>query len=349
MRACTFWLAAALMMTPAAARTVIDMTGQAVTVPEQVRRIGCLEVLCYEKLFLLGASDRIAMMIHTNAPWMQATNPAMARIRQLPSNPDIEELLFQRVDVIFRTVGYPDRHKIERLAALGIPVLTSQAIGRIDSAEAFIASRKHMLRLFGHVLGEPYASRAEAWCAYHDRQVAYVRARTRQIPPAQRVRLFHVRGPQATQTQGTDSNTYWYGELAGANMVIKQQGLSGKGEIALEQLLRWDPQVINVGRFYSADLVRKDPRWAHVTAVRQGRVHELPEGVFFWDGSTEGVLLMLYLAKELYPDRFADLDLKQEIRHYYQQFYRYTLSERELEHMLAGRGPDGQRHNAMNN
>jgi hypothetical protein len=30
----------------------------------------------------------------------------------------------------------------------------------------------------------------------------------------------------------------------------------------------------------------------------------LPEGVFYWDGSTKGVLLMLYLAKQLYPERF---------------------------------------------
>lgn len=333
----------------AAERTVVDMAGRALRVSGEVRRIGCLEVLCYEKLFLLGAGDRVVMMTRTNAPWMRATNPALDRIRQLAANPGTEELLRERVDVAFRTFGYPDARKVEQLAALGIPVLVSQPVGRIESADAFVESRKRMLRLFGQVLGPPHAARAEEWCAYHDRMVAHVRARTERIPPAKRVRLFHVRGPAATQTQGLNSNTYWYGELAGADMVVKQHAPLGKGAIALEEILRWNPEVINVGRFYSADLVTRDPRWSRVDAVRNGRVRELPAGVFYWDGSTEGVLLMLYLAKELYPELFPDLDLKREIRDYYARFYRYALSERELELMLAGKGPDGRRRNDMNN
>ena len=76
-----------------ALRTVTDMSGRAVPLPAQVRRIGCLEVLCYEKLFLLGASDRIAMMVQTNAPWMEPTNPAMRRIQKIGSEPNVEELL----------------------------------------------------------------------------------------------------------------------------------------------------------------------------------------------------------------------------------------------------------------
>jgi len=107
--------------------------------------------------------------------------------------------------------------------------------------------------------------------------------------------------------------------------------------------------VVNIGRQYSAELVTKDRRWASVSAVRHGRVRELPEGVFYWDGSTEGVLYMLYVAKELYPERFTDLDLKKEIRDYYTNFYRYALSEREVNLMLQGKGPDGLRRNDMNN
>jgi len=352
-------LAAGLMVVAQAAwgqgavapRTVTDMAGRVVALPAQVRRIGCLEVLCYEKLFLLGASDRIAMMVQTNAPWMEATNPAMRKIQKIGSEPNVEELLREKVDVVFRTFGYPAPAKIDLLARMGIPIVVSQTMGstRIDSIEAFVESRKRMLRVFAAVLGPEYSARAEQWCAYHDRMVAMVRARTDAIAPSQRVRLFHVRGPQATHTQGLASNTYWYGVIAGADMVIKDAPLVGRGDVSMEELVRWNPQVINIGRFYSADLVNKDPRWAQIAAVRAHRVRELPEGVFYWDGSTEGVLLMLYLAKELYPERFADLDLRREFRDYYQRFYRYTLSEHELDLMLDGKGPDGLRRNDMNN
>ncbi|MBB3103139.1 ABC transporter substrate-binding protein [Azomonas macrocytogenes] len=334
---------------PVASRQVVDMAGRTVAVPETIRSIACLEVLCYEKLFLLGASERIAMMIRTNAPWMRQTNPALDSIQQLGSDPDSEELLRRQVDVVFHTYGYPAPGKIERLAEMGIPTLVSQPVGAIDSIEAFVESRKRMLRLFGAVLGPQYAARAEEWCAYHDRLVAMVRERTAQIPSAQKIRLFHVRGPAATDTQGLTSNTYWYGVIAGADMVIDRTRLAGRGSVAMEELLNWNPQVINIGRQYSAERVTANPRWKQIAAVRDGRVQELPEGVFYWDGSTEGVLLMLYLAKELYPQLFADLDLRQEIRTYYARFYRYALSDQELELMLQGKGPDGRRHNEMNN
>lgn len=336
---------------PTDGRRVVDMAGQEVRIPEKVERIGCLEVLCYEKLFLLGASDRIVMMIRTNAPWMRQTNPAVERIQQLASDPPVEELLRQQVDVVFRTYGYPEAGKVEKLARLGIPVLVSQTMNqdRIDSIEAFVASRNRMLLLFGEVLGPGYLARAREWVAYHERMVALVRARTKDIPPEARVRLYHVRGPAATHTQGRASHTYWYGIIAGADMVVDRTPLAGKGALSLEALLHWDPQVINIGRQYSSGLILDDPRWSKVSAVRQGRVRELPEGVFYWDGSTEGVLLMLYLAKELYPERFRDLDLRREIRDYYRRFYRYPLSDQELDLMLAGRGPDGQRRNDMRN
>lgn len=336
---------------PANSRLVIDMVGNAVRVPDRILRIGCLEVLCYEKLFLLGASERIAMMIRTNAPWMRQTNPQISAIQQLASDPGSEELLRQHVDVVFRTYGYPNPAKIDQLAKMGIPVVVSQTMGqdRIDSIEAFVESRKRMLRVFGQALGPQYLARAEDWCAYHDRMVAYVRARTDAIPPEKRVRLFHVRGPAATRTSDPASHPYWYGVIAGADMLAKDRALTGKSDVSMEEILSWNPEVINIGRQYSADLVTQDPRWASVSAVRNGRVHELPEGVFYWDGSTEGVLYMLYLAKTLYPERFPDLDLKQAFRDYYARFYRYALSEREVDLMLQGKGPDGQRRNEMNN
>ncbi|MDR2030679.1 MAG: ABC transporter substrate-binding protein [Azoarcus sp.] len=329
----------------------MDMAGQEawLPAPEKIRRIGCLEVLCYEKLFLLGASDRIVMMTRTNAPWMRQTNPASHRIQKLLPDPPVEELLRQKVDIVFHTHGYPNPGKIEQLARTGIPTLVSQNQVKLDSIDAFVDSRNRMLRLFARVLGPAYQAKAEEWCAYHDNMVKMVRARTADIPAGQRVRLYHVRGPDAVRSQGKSSHTYWYGIIAGADMLVDKTALAGKGDLSLEEIIKWDPQIINIGRHYSADMVLKDANWAKISAVRNGRVHELPEGVFYWDGSTEGVLLMLYLAKEIYPERFPNLDVRKEIRDYYARFYRYTLSDIELDLMLAGKGPDGRRVNEMNN
>lgn len=113
--------------------------------------------------------------------------------------------------------------------------------------------------------------------------------------------------------------------------------------------MRWNPDVILVGRQYSLDLALKDERFAEIAAVKNGRVYSSPEGVFYWDGGPESVLLMLYVAKLLYPDRFADLDVAAEVKNYYTRFYGYQLSDGEVALLLRGQSPDGRRINPANN
>ena len=132
-------------------------------------------------------------------------------------------------------------------------------------------------------------------------------------------------------------------------MVVKYAEAKGIAEVSLEQILVWDPEVIFVGRQYSPDLVLKDPRWRDVSAVRTGRVQVIPDGVFYWDSSSEGVLLLQYMAKILHPALFQDIDLEREVRDYYRAFYGYPLSHEEVVRLLQGQGPDGQRRNPLNN
>jgi len=51
------------------------MSGRSVEIPKRVERVACLEVLCYSRMFMLGAADRVVRMYRTAAPWMEATNP----------------------------------------------------------------------------------------------------------------------------------------------------------------------------------------------------------------------------------------------------------------------------------
>ena len=119
--------------------------------------------------------------------------------------------------------------------------------------------------------------------------------------------------------------------------------------MSIEDILHWNPDVIFVGRQYSPDLVLKDARWQDVSAVRNHRVYVIPDGVFYWDSSSEGVLLMEFMAQKMYPEIFKDLSMKDEIQAYYKEFYHYALSDAEVNNMLQGLGPDGQRKNRLNN
>jgi len=335
-------------MVPVAARSVVDLAGRTVELPERVERIACLEVLCYPRLFMLGADDRIVQLYQTAAPWMAVTNPKVRQIPAFQGEPSLEELLARRTQVAF--FSYNTRQTQERLTAAGIVALVSQPGSRaLEEREGFLAANKAMVRLFGQVLGGEAERRAEEWCAYFDQRVAYVSERVAAIPPGQRLRLYYVRGPQVLSTQGRAGYTTGFGLLAGAIMVVRETPLAGRGLISPEDLLRWNPQVMLVGRQYPLSLVLEDARWRELEAVRHQRVRSTPEGVFYWDGGPEGVLLMQFIARELYPEHFPDLDLAAEIKAYYARFYRYPLSDDEVAKLLQGQGPDGRRFNPMNN
>ncbi len=329
-------------------RSVIDMTGRSVDLPGKVERVACLEVLCYQKLLMLGAADRVVTMTMTSAPWMAAVNPRVASIEKIPVEPNFEDLLLKRTDVAF--FAYNADRTIKKLASLGIPGIISQPVGRAAAtAEEFVADTKRAMRLFGQVLGGEAQERAEDWLRYFDDKAGFVAARLSGLAAGPRPKLYYLRGPGALHTQGKGSNTFWYGQMAGADMVVKDLPLAGKGQVSMEDIVRWNPDVILVGRQYPLDLALKDDRWADIAAVRSGRVISSPEGVFYWDGGPEGVLLMLFLAKQLHPELFTDLDMAAEVKDYYTRFYGFQLSDDQAALILRGQSPDGSRSNAMNN
>ncbi len=334
---------------PASARGVVDMSGRVVDVPPRAERVACLEVLCYQRMFMLGAEARVVLMYDTAAPWMAATNPEVGAIPRTVGAANIEELLARRVDVAF--LFYDAGRVLPRLAASGIPAFVSQRSGPPAATEAaFIADTMHGVRLFGQVLGGAAEARAEEWCGYFEARIRRVLARTADLAPSRRPRLYYVRGPQALNTQGRGAYSYWSGTIAGATMIASALPLAGRGAVPMEDIVRWDPQVVLVGRQYPLGLVQDDPRWAGVAALREQRVLPTPEGVFYWDGGPESALLLTeFIAKLLHPDRFADLDMRAEVQEYYARFYRTRLDDAAADRLLRGESPDGSRHNKFNN
>ncbi len=109
--------------------------------------------------------------------------------------------------------------------------------------------------------------------------------------------------------------------------------------MSLEQVLLWNPEVIITIDQDFAAAVRTDPAWASVAAVRAGRVHLSPKLPFGWvdfPPSVNRLIGLWWLAKVLYPDLFPE-DLRALTRDFYRQFYHVTVSDAQLDHVLAGR------------
>jgi iron complex transport system substrate-binding protein len=348
MRAALAALFAAALAVQAPAREVVDLAGRKVDAPADPERVACLEVLCYPTLFMLGAAERVKIMVNTAAPWMLATNPAVAGVPRLTGDADVEKLLALRIDLAFFSYNYA--RMSAKLATVRLPALVAQPLGRpAETADAYAARAKAMVMIYGRALGGEAERRAADWCAWFDERRAFVAGRLVALAPAERRKLYYVRGPRAENSQSRGGYVYWLATMAGAEVVAQASGQSGPGALSLEYVFFEDPDVIIVGRQYGVDLVAQDPRWRSVKAVRNGDVYPSPAGVFYWDGGPESALLMLFVARTLYPKLFADLDMVQEVKTYYARFYRVALDDDAARKILAGQWPDGRRFNPMNN
>ena len=129
-------------------------------------------------------------------------------------------------------------------------------------------------------------------------------------------------------------------ELVGADIVVtadNAQVQQGGGTISMEQLMAWDPDVIMFVDGSVYDTVGDDPTWNALTAIQNGTYYEIPVEPYNWLGRPPGpnrIIGIRWLGNLLYPELF-DYDIEQEVKDYFSLFYRYELSDAEVQQLLG--------------
>jgi iron complex transport system substrate-binding protein len=197
---------------------------------------------------------------------------------------------------------------------------------------------KKEVYLYADVLGQDAQARAKKYCDYLDSIVARVTSVTSKLSASEKPDVYYIRGPKILSTHGKYSNTRWYVEMAGGNLVSRdlEQLIS---EVSIEQVMQWDPDIIMMGRLDSTEPVMSDPNWASTKAVKNGNVYVNPYGVFYWDYGIEGALFILDLAKTFHPDLFADIDMVKEVKSFYSEFYNFQLTDEQANKILQNQKP----------
>jgi iron complex transport system substrate-binding protein len=117
-------------------------------------------------------------------------------------------------------------------------------------------------------------------------------------------------------------------EIAGGIPAWKKAAQSGGWTVVnFEQIAAWDPDQIFVVSYQadSAAVVQQlkaDPQWRLLRAVKGGQLYGFPADIFSWDQpDPRWILGVTWLAVEMHPDQFPDLDFQQEILSFFQQMY----------------------------
>ena len=114
----------------------------------------------------------------------------------------------------------------------------------------------------------------------------------------------------------------------------------GLATVSLEQVLRWDPElIVTIDQTFAAT-VHDNPSWQGVRAVRERRVHLSPKLPFGWIDFPPGVNRLIglwWLGQVIFPRLFPE-DLKAITAEFYRRWYHVPVTSAQVERVLAGRG-----------
>lgn len=323
-------------------RLITDMVGRQVRVPVHIHRV-------------YGMSPMGTILVYTLNPsllvgWNYAPAPGEKALllepyRNLPvlggwfgkdTTGNLEKIMQSRPDVLI-SMGDPlGTAQAERVQAqTHIPVFVIKG-----GLENFPAAYEKA----GELLGS--APRAAMLAAECRRAVDEIQQKVNRIPPEKRRRYYYAEGPKGQETEPGGSMHVESMDFAGGINVaagVQQQQGYGHSPVSMEQVLRWNPEVVitgydhisSPGEFYTK--VWSDPRWKNVAAIRNREVYETPQYPFCWidrPPSVNRIIGIKWLARTFYPELFP-YDMREETRHFYETFYHLKVTEAQLDEILA--------------
>lgn len=336
--------------------TITDLLGRQVEIPNEIDKIAAIAGPTYEMVFMLGSADQVVMVKsgHTDSyPLANLTNPKLIEMDGIAANPsstvNIEDYLAKDIDLV---VYYDNEIELKKFDAVDMAaIVATKNTGLMDSLEQaqtqtideFVDTLTTPLRILADAIDTEEAhSEYEAWAKYCDEKLKMVYERTKDIPENERPTVYwgNTWGEEIRASYSL-KNRWYEVYLAGGNLLGPEEN-SNFPEITAEQLYSWDPDIILVDNHGdSPELViksmyKENGKWSTLKAVINQELYRIPSGVFFLDKGSTTTLLVMWMATLMHPELFSDIDMVEEIKYYYNEFYEFELTDEQARMVIEG-------------
>jgi len=322
-------------------RALVDMAGRTVIVPKQIHKVlamspvGTILVYTLSPELLAGWNTQLTPEELAFIPEPYKSLPVLGGWYGKNNTGNLEVIMKAHPDVMISMgdpMGTATAERVQQQTHIPVYYLDG-SLNKLP--EAYIKA--------GELLGN--AARAAQLAAECRRTLDEVSSKIAAIPAAKRRRVYYAEGPTGLQTEPGDSMHSEALVFAGAENVAavpKQQGY-GYTPVSMEQVLGWNPDVIVAGYDFSSSpgefylSVWNNDMWKMVKAVKNREVYEAPHWPFGWidrPPSVNRIIGIRWVANLLYPDVFHD-DMRAATRQFYSTFYHRTLTDAELNQILA--------------
>ncbi len=349
------FLAATLVLlvsdTATAEKTITDMAGRSVTIPDQIHRV--YPIGHAMPIALALAPEKVAVVnfvgegferftppsFRENKVGVEFASPERIKNPNLPRKRGISQEDAERVkpDLILMegTEQSAERADAMQKQTHTPVIVVDQDMHRYEEAFTFL----------GYVLDAE--NQAGRMIGYLMQYLYPVHQKTGAMSPDQRVRIYYAHGPEALNTEPADN--YHVQPLTYIHAVnIFPTATSLKIEnrsytTTLDEIIRLKPDVILIATMRAEkrltwNAIHNNSQWRQVQAVRNNRVYQIPWLPYSWFDRPPGsnrILGTIWLAKTVYPEMFADLNLTEAIQEYFKVFYHLPITEKDVSDLLS--------------
>jgi iron complex transport system substrate-binding protein len=324
------------------ARTVTDMAGRRVDIPEQINRV-------FTDRFISLMSFALDTTLNCNATFRvpeagrKYISPSYYRGKPLAEENE-EEILRLRPDVILLShVDEDAPAKAARMQEkLRIPVLLVKfGIADYRSAYEFLGNALNRQAAAGRIIN------------FLDGYLLPLHEQTRKIPEKKRLPVYYAEGNFGLNTEAAGSlHSQAIDYLHLRNVAkVKSTSIHGMAGVTVEQVWLWNPGAIIVWSGFPSGMglpqtakkekstrehILTDPAWERVPAVRNGKVYQVPALPFGWidrPPSVNCIAGALWMARLLYPDVVTQ-DVDAALKTFFRLFYHVEITENDLKTLM---------------
>lgn len=315
-------------------RTVTDMAGRTVTLPAEIKTIGTFGAIGVLNGFIetMGAGDKLC---NEGSPsFIRASNWEKYQYKFTPQIKDMKpfqgadsELLLENILAVKPDLCLTMMKDIaESLEEQGLNVIYLEWRKTDDV--------KVCINLLGEILNAQDI--AADYLKYFDDMVAEAERLVKGLKEEDRKTVAY--GTISTFTQPHVIAEWWLAEAGAVSATADAFAATGGEKLTytLEDLLKWNPDVILVMTAAEKDTILADAQLSEITAVKNGEIYIVPRVAHVWGNrTTEQPLTIMWAINKLYPELVTDEMLAEDIFYFYSHFFKYDFTEAEIKEIIG--------------
>ena len=326
---------------------ITDHAGSQVEIPREVNRVVVTDILPLPSIItvFLGSGEKVVGM---NPASMSAARTGLLG-ELFPdilnastdfmngSDINMEELMKLEPDVVFYNAGSKEIGEALRSAGFAA-VAVSVNKWNYDSIETY----DQWISLLSQIFPEK-GDTAEQVSRYSQNIYEDIQNKVSGLKDEEKkdiLFLFNYSDTTMVTSGKKFFGQFWCDAVGGRNVAEGVAAENSNAVINMEQVYEWNPDIIFITNFTPVqpedlyeNAVGQDD-WSPVMAVQDKNVYKLPLGTYrSYTPSTDTPMTLLWMAKQVYPDLFSDVDMTQEVKDYYKELYGVDLSGEQVQRM----------------